>query len=381
MTGCMTAARSDWAGWALRNSQQLSGLSAAQWEPVIRQARRADVLARIAVQIQTTGGLDAVPAAPRAHLLAALQLWRAQQQEVRLEAAFIAQALRSQGVPVVLLKGAAYVLADLPAAQGRLFADIDILVPRAALAEVEGALRLGGWMGSHLDAYDQRYYRQWMHELPPMTHLRRGTTLDVHHNILPITVRRPPDAMLLLAQARPLPAQPGLWVLAPADMVLHSMAHLFHNDDLSHGLRDLSDLDLLLRHHGVEGDFWSQLLARASLLHLTRPLAYGLWATRQLLGTPVPEAVLAQAEQDSAGWGRAAMHWLWRRALRSPHVDAAMPGTGLAHFALYLRAHWLRMPPLMLVRHLSIKAWKRLTAKPAPAVVAMAMPPLGPPEG
>ena len=356
--------RRDWACWALRNRQRLPGLSAAQWEPVIRHARRADVLARIAAQLQHDGQIDAVPVAPRAHLLAALRVWRAQMQEVSYEAGLIAEALLALDVPVVMLKGAAYVLADQPAAQGRVFSDIDILVPRSALTQVEGALRLGGWMGNHQDAYDQRYYREWMHELPPMTHMRRGTTLDVHHNILPITVRRPPDAALLLAQARPLPAYPGLWVLAPADMVLHSMTHLFHNDDLSHGLRDLSDLDLLLRHHGADATFWPPLLERARELHLESPLAYGLWATHQLLGTPVPGEVMQQAERESTIRWLAPMHWLWRRVLRTPHSDAALPGAGLAHFTLYLRAHWLRMPPLLLARHLSIKAWKRMTAKP-----------------
>jgi hypothetical protein len=30
--------------------------------------------------------------------------------------------------------------------------------------------------------------------------------------------------------------------------------------------------------------------------------------------------------------------------------------TGLAQRALYVRAHWLRMPPLLLARHLVVKA-------------------------
>jgi len=369
----MSSQGRDWACWALQNLERLPQLTPAQWEPVIRQARRADLLARIAAQLERRGLLDSVPPAPRAHLMSASRVWHAQMQEVGHEAQLIADALRSLNIPVVILKGAAYVLADLPAAEGRLFSDIDILVPRAALAEVEGALRLSGWMSDYKDAYDQRYYREWMHELPPMTHIRRGTTLDVHHNILPITVRHPPDAALLLAQARPLPAFAGLSVLAPADMILHSMTHLFHNDDLSHGLRDLSDLDLLLRHHGGEAGFWQSLMERALELHLALPLAYGLWATHELLSTPVPDAVLEQSELASASRLPRLMHWLWRRVLRTPHHDAALPGAGLAHFALYVRAHWLRMPPLLLARHLSIKAWKRLSQKPQE--LAAAQPP------
>jgi hypothetical protein len=33
---------------------------------------------------------------------------------------------------------------------------------------------LAGWAATHHDAYDQRYYRQWMHELPPMQPYARG---------------------------------------------------------------------------------------------------------------------------------------------------------------------------------------------------------------
>jgi hypothetical protein len=33
----------------------------------------------------------------------------------------------------------------------------------------------------------------------------------------------------------------------------------------------------------------------------------------------------------------------------------------VARWLLYLRAHWVRMPPLMLARHLSYKAYLRWT--------------------
>ena len=78
------------------------------------------------------------------------------------------KVLATVDVDLVLLKGAAYLMAGLPAARGRVFSDVDILVPVARLAEVENALMLHGWSTTHHNAYDQRYYRQWMHELPPL---------------------------------------------------------------------------------------------------------------------------------------------------------------------------------------------------------------------
>ena len=358
----------DLAAQALRAPQRLVSLAAWQWEPVIRQARRADVLGRIAAMLQAQGLLAGIPAGPREHLQSALAVVQAQQVQLKREVQHLLAALDGLGVRLVLLKGAAYVLADEPAASGRICADIDILVPRAALPEVEGALMLAGWMGTHHDAYDQRYYREWMHELPPLQHVIRMTTLDVHHNILPLTVRRPPDAALLLASARPLSGYPGASVLDPADMVLHSMTHLFHNDELSHGLRDLSDLDLLLRRYGADPLFWPLLLARARTLHLERALYHGLWATAQALGTPVPANLWTEVESSAApAWPqRSLMQALWRRGLTTPDPATQPKWSAAARFMLYVRAHWLRMPPGLLARHLARKAWKRLT-KGSPA--------------
>jgi hypothetical protein len=357
----------DFVSRALRHPQGLPALSPAGWDVLVRQARRAGLLARIACVLDAQGSLDAVPDAPRAHLQAAMTLAEAQHAEVLRELSCIDRALAPTGVRPVLLKGAAYVAASLLPAMGRLFTDIDILVPKKHLPEVEAALMLEGWATTHHSAYDQRYYRQWMHELPPLRHIRRQNVLDVHHAILPTTARLKPSSAKLLANARPLANAPRFAVLDHADMVLHSMVHLFHNDDLSHSLRDLSDLDLLLRHLGRNPGFWPDLIARARELDLARPLYYGLHYTNLVLATPVPGPTLDAAGADGPGRLKGAIaDRLWTRALRPQHATASDLWTPPTVFALYLRAHWLRMPPLPLLRHLTIKAL-RLHEVPAAA--------------
>src|SRR5690606_2651387 len=133
------------------------------------------------------------------------------------------------------------------------------------------ALMLRGWATTHHNAYDQRYYREWMHELPPMQHVTRQSVLDVHHAILPITARLRSDPAKLLQAAQPVARDPVLKVLAPTDMVLHSATHLFLNEEFSNGLRDLADLDVLLRHFSVDPGFWQKLTMRAGELGLGRP--------------------------------------------------------------------------------------------------------------
>lgn len=345
---------------ALCDPSRLGRLSLSQWDLLVRQARRADLLSRVASLLRHHRLEATVPVAVSAHLDAADIVCTAQHEEVRREVVHVERALASLDVPIVLLKGAAYVMAGLPAALGRTQSDVDILVPRERLPEVEAALMLAGWATTHHSAYDQRYYREWMHELPPMQHVRRRTVLDVHHAIIPQTARIRHDSRGLINGALPLRIGSRLSVLAPADMVLNTMTHLFINEELSHGLRDLSDIDLLLRHFAHEPGFWDALLDRARTLNLARLLHHGLRYAHLILATPVPAAALEAAAK--AGPGRrvqAALDALWLRALRAPHASVADGWTATARLLLYVRAHWLRMPPAMLARHLAVKVLRR----------------------
>ena len=356
----MIGRSADLVSLALRDPVALPGWQPAQWELLVRQARSANLISKLAQTLDDAGLLDSIPAAPRAHFQAALIVAGAHVDAVRREVSYIRAALADIDVDVVLLKGAAYLLAQLPAGRGRIFSDIDILVPKEALPVVEGELMRHGWMTTHHNAYDQRYYREWMHELPPMRHVKRLTVVDVHHAILPSTARLKPNAPKLMAASLPIVEMARMRVLAPADMVLHSATHLFYNEELSHGLRDLSDLDALLRDFGRTMGFWSALAARATEQDLARPLYYALRYASRILETPMPaEIVTALKHAAPPALVGPLMDALFDQALRPPHPSAATPLTALARWLLYVRAHWLRMPPLLLMRHLTIKALRK----------------------
>jgi len=342
----------------LRDPGTVQGLDDAGWDLLLRQADAANLDAYLLVLLEDAGLLDAVPAAPRAHLEWTRVGAAAHARAARYEVRQIGRALDGLGLPLILLKGAAYAMAGLDAGRGRLFSDIDILVPKARLPEVEAALMMHGWITTHHDAYDQRYYREWMHELPPMQHARRGNSIDVHHAILPETAPVRPDPARLCASARPIPGEPHLATLSPADMVLHSAVHLFFDGEFDKGLRDLVDLHRLLTQFGQAPGFWEALPARARELELGRPLFYALRYCPRLLGTVVPPAVQAAVASEGPN---AALLWLmdrlFARALLPLHASCADAASGAARFALYVRGNWLRMPPLLLARHLFHKAF------------------------
>lgn len=341
----------------------------ADWDLALRQAASGMLEASVGALLAERGLLEALPAQAREHLAWAAVHAARHRQATAWEVAQIGRALAPLGIPVILLKGAAYASAGLDAAQGRLFSDIDILVPKEQLGAVESALMVHGWEGSHHDEYDQRYYRDWMHEIPPMQHVRRASLIDVHHAILPPTAAVHPDPALLRAGAVALPGQAPFHVFAPTDMVLHSALHLFYDGELDHGSRDLVDLHRLLRAFGAEAGFWDGLAARAEALELGRPLFYALRYCAMLLGTPVPAAALARSR---AGAPNAVlltfMDQLFARALLPVHASCDRRLTGAARFLLYIRANWLRMPPLMLARHLFHKAF--ITPRRSEAVKA-----------
>lgn len=277
-----------------------------------------------------------------------LELARHHSEQVRTtalwEAEMARRALAPIGVPVLLLKGSAYAAAGLDASAGRSIGDLDILMPRDALGAVETALLAAGWEWVKQDDYDDHYYRSWMHELPPLIHRTRDRMIDVHHTILPLTARPTPDAAALISDSVEL--EDGLSVLAPADMIVHSAAHLFADGDLAGGLRNLWDIDRMLRQFAVADGFWHRLGERARLHGLAGPTARALRLAARLYGTPVDSRL--------AGPTPLADRWFERRLLaRNGWGQATRPALRLA---FYIRSHWLRMPPLMLARHLWVKA-------------------------
>ena len=179
------------------------------------------------------------------------------------EAEMARRVLAPLDIPIILLKGTAFVGAGLSAGQGRHIGDLDILVPRASLDRVEAAVLSAGWEWAKLDPYDDHYYRTWMHELPPMMHKDRDRMIDIHHTILPLTARPSPDAEALISASIPL--ENGLRILSPEDMVVHAIAHLFADGDLAGGLRNLWDMDRMLREFAEVDGFWVRLLERSPL--------------------------------------------------------------------------------------------------------------------
>lgn len=343
---------------ALGPAPDWTALSETDWDVLLRLGRASDLLARVA-QRAFDQGYEASPRV-EVHLRSSRLLAARQHRELALELQVIDRIFAEARIPLVVLKGSAYALSGLQAAAGRMVSDIDLMVPTASLPQAESALMMAGWVSANRDAYDQRYYRTWMHEIPPMRHIHRGTVIDLHHNILPPTGRIKLDAGALLQCARPLEGFLGLQLLAPHDMVLHSAAHLTHEGELDTGLRGLVDLDALVRELACDPTFMPDLHDRAIALGLGLPLFQALRVTNRVLGTPLPAGWLERLGEasgfDPDSVGQRVLAQCWSSAVLPRHSLVQDRWAPVARSLLYLRGHWLRMPPDLLLRHLARKA-------------------------
>ncbi|KKW91324.1 nucleotidyltransferase domain-containing protein [Sphingobium chungbukense] len=316
---------------ALRDPDVVTALDAGGWNGLIAMARAERLVGTLALRI----GDRRVPDAVRQILDDARLDAEREARQALWEADRATEALAGIDVPVLLLKGTAYAAAGLRAGQGRFIGDLDILVPREAMEQVEHALLRAGWEWVKDDPYDDAYYRQWMHELPPMIHAGRDRMIDVHHSILPLTARQAPDMAAMIADA--VPIAKGLYMLSPEDRICHAAAHLLADGDLAGGLRNLWDIVCLL--DGIDPSALEARAARHGLAaHVgqARRLAAALYGEGARLS--FWDRIVAARLLARDGWGRER-----RKPLR---------------FAFSVRSHWLRMPPGLLARHLFTK-WRK----------------------
>jgi hypothetical protein len=334
----------------LAGRRAIIDFSPDDWSLMFSEARRVGLLGRLSLTLSSyAGGMDSLPDRLRLQVSASIIEVNAFRRDAIRELGHIQLALEHLGIPVVLLKGASYLQLELLAARGRTFNDVDILVAKEHLGEVEASLLLGGWITGEIDPYDQRYYREWSHEVPPMTHRRRGTTIDLHHALVMPTCRIRIDSARMLNDAQPVESDGFWWRLKDEDILLHAISHLMLNSEFERGLRDLWDIDLLFRQFSAESlGFADLLVERALEVGMGRMAQQALFLARQFFDTPVPDRILS--EKDSL------FVRLIKCATSTRHSETRPRWQGVIDAVLSYREMYLRLPNRLLAVHLAHKA-------------------------
>ena len=348
--------------------------SVPEWELFLRQARSSRLAGQWAYRLAQQESFDQIPEPAQMALDAAWTYSEHHQRALMWEIRQVEKVLHNLDCVKILLKGASYIYQEMEFAQGRLVSDLDVLVPKSAIQEAEMTLLDNGWESGKYDPYDQRYYRQWMHEIPPMVNLQRGMTIDMHHNILPETSRRHLDATPLFDSAVALtvpdsiqkenpwaPTVSGWRSLQDVDMVIHAAVHAFQEGEIDGSLRDIIDIDGLLRRFSeTSSDFWTRLLDRAKQLGQTRPLYYASHYSHEILDTPIPDEMVKPIRKMGPGlFARSFMDATVFRALAPPTYELRPFSARFSSLFLYARSHYGRMPLNLLIPHLWHKAFPK----------------------
>jgi len=314
------AARS-WAQWKLRNN-----LDDVGWE-------LHRTLALIAPRLPAIDPECAY--LPRVKGLAKAS-WT--QSQLTLQASTEAAAiLLSAGIPVLFIKGGAFLAGGYRFAAPRISADLDILVPRTMFPEAVRVLYGKGWRAAHSVEYASNHWR-----FQPGLNLLRGRhgDIDVHHQ--PVRTPRLADATLdsIWQRARPATFR-GLAIKVPsvADMIVFTAAHAIPDDAEVTTAAWALDLQLLLSQPNFDPGTTARVAAELgastnciAAMRLLLRLAE-IEPARQLLDAlgrnPDAGGTLAAASTPPGRWTVPV-----RRALRPLVTRVGVPNTR-SLFALY----------------------------------------------
>lgn len=310
------------------------------WTEFLQQARDNGLGARIYYVLERERLLSKVPEKVRLHGKSAARYAEKQQHSLFFELSQLENVFADADYPCLLLKGAAYRALAMPVSFGRLFADIDILVPAEKLKQVRDALIFSGFAEGSLSEYDRHYYLKWSHQNPPLQHYVRGTVIDLHHHIYPTASARRIDITPMIEQAQRLPGS-AFKVPTLVHMFLHAAVHLFYQEETHKLVKDIIDLnDLLLEVERQQQ--LAELICQAERMSVQSALINAAAVLAKLFDNQAAHSVLNQAG-DKPQWFVCKLLVLMLQG---------SPAAGYcASLLWYVRGHGLKMRWQILLYH------------------------------
>ncbi len=202
--------------------------------------------------------------------------------------AALLRLLHAEGIETLVLKGAALVVAYYPDLGLRSMSDVDVLVPRVRVGAAMARLREEGWRPVGRSARSRT---------PEMTiavsHAHAftgpsGQQLDLHWHVFPECCDADAD-LDFWADARTIEID-GVTtrMLSPTDQLLHVCVH---GTRWSHvqPVRWVADAMMVLARERID---WDRLVGQAGRRGLVCPIRDTLRLLSEMLGAPIPAAVL-----------------------------------------------------------------------------------------
>ncbi|MFC4700123.1 nucleotidyltransferase family protein [Glaciecola siphonariae] len=333
------------------NPSQVAQCSSNELSDLVTIWRSQKILARMCYRIIEAGVFEHLDAKTQRHLLNAKQIADRQKEQVFTEAAELARILSQSVGYLIFLKGAAYSMCAGKLGRGRIYSDIDVLVPKADIDTCEQRLAVAGWIGQEINDYDDKYYRKWAHEIPPMAHGHRGTIIDVHHNIVPVISKSFNDLHILLENTEEI--MPDIHVLSAPAQLVHAAIHLFRNEEYQGAFRDITDIYLMLE--GQDEQFWLDAFSLAKRIDFLTELQLAVRYCERFFKLKPPAKINLEFAPEH---NQAFNDFIFNSVLLPQHSLMTGSHTPLKHFLAMMRGHIVKMPVHILLYHIIVKSYR-----------------------
>jgi len=270
---------------------QLAQLSLVQWEELTTLAVEQQVPSLLYHRLKSHGYESIIPK----------EVWQTLQKKyygialrnMRLyqELRKLTTALHTQGIPMLVLKGAHLAAGVYESIALRTIVDIDIMVHRADLPTVIQQLQALGYQPL-MPLLTLDVYVDHKHHLPPFVHPNAAASIEIHWTITSSTrtYAVPMEDLWARSQLVTL-SDSSVRTFCPEDLLLHICMHATYQHQLRQGIRFLCDIDEVVRRYRNELD-WESIIQQAVEWKWQGGVFLALYATQKLLDTPIPEHVL-----------------------------------------------------------------------------------------
>ena len=207
----------------------------------------------------------------------------------------VVDALTAEGIPVMMLKGAAMLLTYYPSHAQRPLGDLDLAVPMRDAPQAIATLRALGWQptaGESEDRYRWFHAMQFYHPL--------GGELDLHWHIMVETTAGDGDALLWEACESTRFADYTVKTLAPTELLFHTVLHGIRWNVAS-PIRWVIDAHRIVEQRAADID-WARLVSLSRRLGVSHRIALGLAYLVNSHDVAIPRAVLDALQQSPRAW-------------------------------------------------------------------------------
>lgn len=266
---------------------RVAALDEPRWRGVIAAAEALGVAPLLSSRTERLGLTP--PPAVSAQLRAILRTHTARNLNMLGQFSVLAHALQDAGLRFMPMKGVHLCISLYEDIGERPTWDIDLLVPLGEIGRALAVVEKAGYRASRpfdLDLEVRNY-----HHVP--AYVKRGAPpLEIHWTLLNPRFQNGLGWQELWE--RSVPAKVGdaeVRVFSPDDLLIYLCAHVAYQHIYIDSLRSLYDIKLLVgRHERTLG--WGAITARARTWGLANSVYLSLRLTDDLLGCPLPKAVL-----------------------------------------------------------------------------------------